>query len=121
MISAVHHVQVSIPIGSEDRARDFYCGTLGMREIEKPGQLAGRGGFWADVGGFQVHFGAEDAIDRARSRAHVAYLVEDLEECRRILTEKGTEVIDGVRIPGFSRFEFRDPFGNRVELIQKLA
>jgi hypothetical protein len=30
----------------------------------------------------------------------------------------GFEIGDAVPLPGFERFEFRDPFGNRVELIQ---
>lgn len=79
MIKAVHHVQVSIPIGAEDEARRFYCGVLGMTEIPKPESLAGRGGFWLELDGFQIHFGTEDGIDRTKSKAHVAYLVSDLE------------------------------------------
>ena len=120
MISSVHHVQISIPVGAEAIAREFYCGLLGMSEIPKPDSLAGRGGFWAELDGFQIHFGTEDGIDRARSKAHVAYLVADLEGCRRRLNENGIPVIDGVIIPGFTRFEFRDPFGNRVEFLQRL-
>ena len=119
MIYTVHHVQISIPIGAEDRAREFYCEILGMQEIPKPGSLAGRGGFWAELDGFQIHFGAEDGIDRSRSKAHAAYLVADLQECRRLLNEKGIDVIEGIEIPGFVRFEFRDPFGNRVEFLQR--
>ncbi len=33
---ALHHVQVAIPIGEEDRARAFYGGVLGLVEIPKP-------------------------------------------------------------------------------------
>jgi catechol 2,3-dioxygenase-like lactoylglutathione lyase family enzyme len=117
MIDSIHHVQISIPIGTEDIARDFYCGSLGMREIPKPASLIGRGGFWAELDGFQIHFGTEDGVDRTASKAHVAYLVADLQESRRDLSEKGIEVINGIKIPGFERFEFRDPFGNRVEFL----
>ena len=120
MIASVHHVQVSIPAGSEPIAREFYCGVLGMREIAKPDALAGGGGFWAELNGFQIHFGTEDGIERERSKAHVAYLAADLEACRRTLEEMGVSVKDGIAIPGFTRFEFRDPFGNRVELLQRL-
>ena len=42
MITAIHHVQITIPPGAEDQARAFYCGVLGLREIEKPASLAGR-------------------------------------------------------------------------------
>ena len=118
MIEAVHHVQVSIPVGGEDAARSFYCGVLGMKEIPKPDSLAGRGGFWLELSGFQIHFGTEDGIDRSRTKAHVAYLVTDLDGWRERLAAAGCEVIDSIAIPGCDRFEFRDPFGNRVEFMQ---
>jgi catechol 2,3-dioxygenase-like lactoylglutathione lyase family enzyme len=121
MISSVYHVQVSIPIGSEDMAREFYCGVLGMVEVPKPQSLLGRGGFWAELNGFPIHFGTEDGIDRVRSKAHVAYLVTDMEDCRRRLSEKGVDIKDGISIPGYARFEFRDPFGNRIEFLQAVS
>ena len=119
MIRAVHHVQVSIPIGAEAEARDFYCGVLGMEEVPKPESLVDRGGFWLDLGASQVHFGTEDGVDRSRSKAHVAYLVDDLGEWRRKLGDAGCSVIDGIQIPDFERFEFRDPFGNRIEFLER--
>ena len=32
----------------------------------------------------------------------------------------GVEALESVPIPGFDRFECRDPFGNRMEFIQPL-
>ena len=119
MIDAVHHVQVSIPIAAEDEARKFYCGILGMAEVPKPDALAGRGGFWLELNGFQIHFGTEDGIDRHWSKAHVAYLVSDLQHWRKKLNDAGIEIVDGVPIPNYDRFEFRDPFGNRVEFLER--
>jgi len=119
MITAVHHVQVSIPIGAEDEARDFYCGVLGLKEIPKPEALVGRGGFWLELNGFQVHFGTEDGIDLSKSKAHVAYRVDSLEQWREKLTANGCNIKDGIRIPGLERFEFRDPFGNRIEFLER--
>jgi catechol 2,3-dioxygenase-like lactoylglutathione lyase family enzyme len=118
LIKAVRHAQITIPRGSEDEAREFYCGVLGLKEIAKPEALHGRGGFWLEAAGFQVHVGVEDGIDRASSKAHLAYLVDDLETSRLSLQEHGVEIIDGIPIPGYLRFEFRDPFGNRVEFLQ---
>ena len=119
MIRAVHLVQVSIPIGAEDEARTFYCGILGLREIPKPESLSGRGGFWLELDGFQIHFGTEDGIERSRSKAHIAYLVSDLDGWREKLESNGCSIIDGISIPGYDRFEFRDPFGNRVEVLER--
>ena len=117
-LEALHHVQISIHKGSEDEARAFYKDILGLREIPKPDPLAGRGGFWLELGGTQIHFGTEDGVDRAKTKGHAAYLVKDLEKWRQKLTDAGCEVMNGIPIPGYDRFEFRDPFGNRVEFLQ---
>lgn len=118
-ILAVHHVQITVPIGAEAAARAFYCDVLGLPEIEKPEALKPRGGLWLQVGDRQVHVGVEDGANRAATKAHVAYAVDDLEAWRSQLTTHGISVEEGVPIPGFARFEFRDPFGNRVEMIER--
>ena len=120
MLEAVHHVQISIPVGGEDAAREFYCGVLGLTEIHRPEELNGLGGFWLELGGFQIHFGAEDGIDRARTKSHTAYLVSDLDHWSKRLTDAGCSVLDGIQIPDLRRIEFRDPFGNRIEFLEKL-
>src|SRR5947199_6895150 len=119
MIRSLHHAQVSIPIGSENEARAFYCGVLGSTEIPKPDSLAGRGGFWVDLGDAQIHLGAEDGVDRTQTRAHVAYLVDDLDSWRSKLANAGCQILEGIQIPGYDRFEFRDPFGNRIEFLEE--
>jgi catechol 2,3-dioxygenase-like lactoylglutathione lyase family enzyme len=119
MILTIHHAQITIPKGAEDKAREFYCGLLGLIELPKPDELARRGGFWVGVGDKQLHIGTEDDIERERTKAHVAYLVESLEAWRQALDDGGVKVSDGIQIPGYRRFEFRDPFGNRIEFLQK--
>ncbi|GIL09359.1 MAG: hypothetical protein BroJett033_8700 [Chloroflexota bacterium] len=119
-VSRLHHVQVSIPIGAEDAARAFYCGVLGLPEIEKPKALRGRGGLWLQLGDLQLHLGVEDGVDRAATRAHLAYEVDDLTAWRERLAAQGIAAQDSVPIPGYERFEARDPFGNRIEFIQPL-
>lgn len=118
-ISAIHHAQVSIPVGGEDEAREFYCGVLGLTEIPKPESLAGRGGLWLELGDTQVHLGAEDNVQRSKTKAHLAYLVTDLDKWRKKLTDAGCQVKESTAIPGYSRFEFRDPFDNRVEFLER--
>ena len=120
MIRRLDHVQISIPVGSEDEARRFYCDFLGLPELPKPASLAGRGGFWLQVGESQIHVGVEDGVDRAATRAHVAYEVDDLAAWRTRLAGRGVPLLESVPIPGYDRFECRDPFGNRMELLQKL-
>lgn len=121
MITSLHHAQITIPRGAEDDGRAFYCGLLGLREVPKPNSLVNRGGFWLAVGDQAVHVGVEDGVDRTRTKAHLAYAVSDLDHWHRVLNERGIKLFESVPIPGFVRFEFRDPFGNRVEMIQPLA
>ncbi|HVA56189.1 MAG TPA: VOC family protein [Gammaproteobacteria bacterium] len=120
MIIGIHHTQIRIPTGMEKQAREFYCGVLGLKEIPKPLSLHGRGGFWLEVGDQQVHVGIEDSVDRNMTKSHVAYEVNDLSLWRGQLAANKIETISGEPIPGYDRFEFRDPFGNRLEMIQKL-
>jgi catechol 2,3-dioxygenase-like lactoylglutathione lyase family enzyme len=117
-ISRLNHVMVTIPKGAEDQARAFYCDLLGLAEIPKPESLAGRGGFWLALGELQIHVGVEDGINRAATKAHFAYEVDDLAAWRDKLAAHGFPALESTPIPGYERFEFRDPFGNRLELIQ---
>ena len=116
----LHHAQITIPKGAEDEAHAFYCGVLGLQEIEKPASLQGRGGFWVQLSDMQVHIGTEDGVDRTATKAHLAYQVDNVQAWKARLEQAGIQILDSVPIPGYDRFEFRDPFGNRVEFIQPL-
>lgn len=119
-ILAVHHAQIGIPQGAEAEARAFYCGVLGLPELPKPDTLAARGGFWLQVGGMQVHVGVEDGVNRHASRAHLGYEVDNLAQLRGRLLGAGVAIDDGQPpIAGLVRFEARDPFGNRLEFLQR--
>ncbi len=121
MIIGLHHAQITIPKGAEENGKNFYCGILGLAEKDKPESLKGRGGFWLKVGDAEVHVGTEEDFDRLTTKAHLAYQVEDILHWRNVLKQNDIELIEGVPIPGFERFEFRDPFGNRVEIIQEIV
>ncbi|MEE3955971.1 VOC family protein [Peribacillus frigoritolerans] len=120
MIKGLHHVQITISKETEEKAKNFYCGILGLQEIEKTESLKGRGGYWLKVGDKDVHIGTEDDFDRLKTKAHIAYEVEDISYWKNRLTKENIQILDGVPIPNFERFEFRDSFGNRVEMIQNL-
>ncbi len=118
MILEVDHVQITIPKGMEKEGREFYCDLLGLQEISKPENRIKKGGFWLTLNGVQVHVGTEDGVNRNATKAHIAYSVTDLEEWRKRLISKGFELKDSLPFPTSKAFEFRDPFGNRIELIQ---
>jgi catechol 2,3-dioxygenase-like lactoylglutathione lyase family enzyme len=117
-IVGVDHVQITIPPGAEDEARRFYGDLLCFQEIEKPANRQDRGGLWLQAGAVEIHIGVETGIDRAQSKAHVAYRVHDLAFWRARLTDAGVQMKDALPLPNGSSFEFRDPFGNRVEFVQ---
>ena len=117
MIIGIDHVQITVPADAVVEARAFYCGLLGLREVEKPAALHGRGGFWLQVGDHHVHVGVEEGVARHATKAHVAYAVTDVAHWRSRLAAAGVTILDALPISCSDRFEFRDPFGNRVELI----
>ena len=119
MLLKVQHAQITITVGEEETAREFYCEFLGLREIPKPESLKQRGGFWMELDGFQIHVGTENDFDRRATKAHLAYEVENLKLWREKLKARGIDILDGVKIPKYERFEFRDPFGNRNEFLEK--
>jgi catechol 2,3-dioxygenase-like lactoylglutathione lyase family enzyme len=117
-IVCLHHAQITVPRGREAEARAFYVDLLGLPEVPKPDALQGRGGFWLQVGPQQVHVGVEDGVERTQTKAHLAYTVVDLAAFRDRLSAAGYTIDADVPLPGMTRCELRDPFGNRVELIQ---
>lgn len=118
MITRINHVMVTIPKGEEEQARAFYCGVLGLQELPKPDSLGGRGGLWLIVGDQELHIGVEDQPGGVGKKSHIAYQVEDLAAVKAKLIVQGIEIGDSIPIPGYERFEARDPFGNRIEFIQ---
>ncbi|MCB1051141.1 MAG: VOC family protein [Acidobacteria bacterium] len=121
MLQSIHHIQITIPPGMEIEARAFYCQYLGLQEIEKPLPLQMRGGFWMQLGAQQIHVGTETGVNRGATKAHIAYLVLDLADWREKIAAYGLTVLESEPIPGFQRFEFRDPFGNRVEFLERCS
>jgi catechol 2,3-dioxygenase-like lactoylglutathione lyase family enzyme len=118
MIQRLHHAQITIPQEATYQARAFYCDLLGLHEIPKPESLQARGGFWLGLADQEIHVSLEDGVDRNATKSHLAYQVDDLEFWRSRLINAGFQILEGVPIPGFDRFETRDPFGNRLEFIQ---
>lgn len=117
----IHHVQVAIPAGGEDEGRRFYGAGLGMDEIEKPAELAKRGGAWFRAGDAEIHLGVE-AAPRPAEKAHPALQVDTVEELER-LAERLNQAGFGVdwsqrhNAERFERFHVCDPFGNRLEVL----
>ena len=119
-ILTIDHVQLAMPIGEEEKARDFFINLLGFHEIPKPAELAKRGGAWFESGTVQLHIGVETDFRPAR-KAHPAFIVDDLDALIAKIQNAGYE-IDTSQPPldGYKRAHIFDPFGNRIEVMQKI-
>lgn len=119
MILSLDHAQITVPKDAEEQARKFYCAFLGLSETDKPANRKKNGGFWLQLGDCQIHIGLEDGFDRSTTKSHLAYRVDNLSFWRNKFQEENIEFKESAPFPKASAFEFRDPFGNRVELIQQ--
>jgi len=117
VITALHHVQLAMPAGQEDRARAFYSGILGFREVPKPEHLARRGGVWFSSGAAELHLGVDPDF-RPATKAHPAFLVDDLPGIIARCIEGGFVVMSDEPLAGFDRTYVADPFGNRIEMLE---
>lgn len=119
MILSIDHVQLAMPAGQEDKARAFYIHILGFTEVPKPPELAKRGGAWFQAGDVRLHLGVEADFRPAR-KAHPAFLVDHLEALIASARAAGHET-DTSQPPldGYSRAHVFDPFGNRLEFMEK--
>lgn len=118
-ILSIDHVQIAMPAGAEEKARNFYVGILNFTEIPKPPELAKRGGAWFQSDNVQLHLGVEADFHPAR-KAHPAFIVEDLDDFLVKAQAAGYET-DTTQPPldGYKRAHVFDPFGNRIELMEK--
>lgn len=96
----------------------LYTDILGFQEIEKPDALKPNGGMWYDLGGVQLHTGVEEMAGD-NSKRHPAFEIDDVDRVRRYLERRGVVTQDEIPIPGVKRFSLFDPFGNRIELLER--
>ncbi|WP_248962693.1 VOC family protein [Sphaerisporangium perillae] len=112
----LHHVQLASPPGEEEVCRRFYVGVLGMTEVDKPPELAARGGLWVRADALEIHLGVEPDFRPAR-KAHPGILVADLDALAERLTSCGVEITWDDAFPGHRRFYAPDCHGNRLEFL----
>ena len=113
-IVGIDHVQLAMPPGGEDAARAFYGGVLGLTEIPKPEPMRARGGLWFAGG---IHLGIEPGM-RPSAKVHPALLVTDFDGWQTRLVAAGCEWRPDDGLPGVRRAHTKDPFGNRIELVE---
>jgi catechol 2,3-dioxygenase-like lactoylglutathione lyase family enzyme len=119
-ILRLDHVQLAMPAGLEAEAVAFYEGVLGIPHVPKPDHLAARGGCWFADGDLKVHLGV-DASFRPATKAHPAFIVDDVRSLAAAVVAAGFAANDDEPLDGFDRVNVSDPFGNRIELMQPNA
>lgn len=119
LLCGIDHVQLAMPHGGEPHARKFWVDLMGLEEVPKPAELAVNGGCWFEGGGVAIHVGVEEGFLPAR-RAHPALLVKNLGAIAAKLEASGVPFKPGKPLEGYRRGDVTDPFGNRIELMEKL-
>jgi catechol 2,3-dioxygenase-like lactoylglutathione lyase family enzyme len=118
--AGLDHVQLAAPPGCEAAARAFYGDVLGLPELPKPADMAGRGGCWFQCGPQQIHIGVEPDF-RAAKKAHPGIRLADaasFEALASRVAAAGHEVKrDTAMEPAVRRFFTSDPWGNRIEVV----
>jgi catechol 2,3-dioxygenase-like lactoylglutathione lyase family enzyme len=118
-IFGLDHVQLAMPAGQEEKARAFYCGVLGLVEEAKPQHLARRGGAWFRGGALRLHLGVDPDF-RPAGKAHPALLVRGLQELVARCQAAGFPPATDEPLDGYDRVYVSDPFGNRLELLERI-
>jgi catechol 2,3-dioxygenase-like lactoylglutathione lyase family enzyme len=123
-IVGLDHVTIQIDDGDEalrDALR-FYVELLGLAALDRPATTDnGRPGAWLVCGPQQLHIitGAGASAENRASRCHPAFRVSNLEGLRKRLQAAEVKIIAGNRFPGQERFFVRDPWGNRLEFVER--
>lgn len=120
-ILSIDHVQLAIVPGRESEARAFYGHVLGLIEVPKPAPMAARGGMWfqsAEPPLVKVHLGLEPGFVPSL-KAHPAFVVDDLEALLERARAAGHRTLNEAPLDGYQRAFVYDPFGNRIELMQR--
>ena len=130
-VRKINHV--AIHVSDVAASADFYTGVLGLARAPFPaatspdfrqrlqsasGTPGPTGGLWVDVPGSQIHMIKAERTEGVANPfgPHIAFEVEDFEEAKRTLDERGlsyTEAPDGMP---FRQLWLLDPNGNTIEI-----
>jgi catechol 2,3-dioxygenase-like lactoylglutathione lyase family enzyme len=110
---------VGIPVSDQDKAVDFFVGTLGFdKRLDVP---IGPSRRWVTV----AAPGASTTValianPQTGADTGIRFMVPDAQTEHSAMRQRGIEVGDLLRWPGVPpMFEFKDPDGNRFEIVQE--
>lgn len=114
----LEHTQVTMPRGREAEARAFYGELIGLPEVPKPEPLRSRGGVWFELGAQQLHVSVEEPFAPAK-KAHPGIVAPELDTLADRLSDADHRVEWDEDRDGVRRFFTHDPFGNRLEFMER--
>jgi catechol 2,3-dioxygenase-like lactoylglutathione lyase family enzyme len=121
VVVGLHHVNVTVPLESEQQAKRFYGDVLGLKQVPKPSGSRPSGA-WYQIGVNQLHLSVESEDRGPLSSRHVCFAVSDLKATESRFREAGVDIIPDPRpVEGTSRFYVRDPGGNMLEIVQSVV
>ncbi len=111
----IDHILINVPTGKLAEAEEFY-----QHVLELPTILGDRPftALWFKIAEIELHITEEASL--GLSERHPAFEVTDLKKTKDFLESKGIHISYSSKIEGRERLFFRDPFGNRFELIEFL-
>ena len=115
-VQGVDHIQLPIPIGAAQQARDFYEGLLGLREVRDP-ELDRPGTLRFSLGWQRLDL-SEGRYTGVAPQAHIALRVRRLGALTKALHAVGHRIDVAPLASGEGRVYVEDPFGNRLELVE---
>jgi catechol 2,3-dioxygenase-like lactoylglutathione lyase family enzyme len=119
-ITGVH--TVGVPVSDQDRAIDFYVGTLGFAKRLDADMGGGRS--WIEVApeGSAITIALVAARDGvpAGVETGIRFTAADADAVHAGMLESGVDADDVLRWPGVPpMFAFRDPDGNGMEIVER--
>lgn len=117
-ILEIDHIQLAMPEDGVDRAREFYGEVLGLEEVPRPETISRNVGLWFAAGTVRVHLGVERDFQPSK-KAHPAFVVEGATELFANCRARGFGVTEAADLEGFRRAHVYDPFGNRIEIMER--
>ena len=121
LITGLDHVQIEAPKGCEAAGRAFFGNFLGLPELTKPPALAARGGVWFGLpDGRQLHIGVvKDFVPR--DKGHLALRCHHLDAVSAEAEKQNIPLTPDHELAPLRRVFLRDPWGNRLEIIEVMT
>ena len=124
-LNRIHHI--AIICTDYQKSKHFYTEILGLNIVREVYREQ-RDSYKLDLevaGQYQVELfsfpypPARPSRPEALGLRHLAFEVDDIDAALKHLKGK-VQISEEIVIPGWRRFSFYDPFGNRIELLQIL-